>query len=219
MRPSTRSALVAVAAAAVALAVVAVPVLLRSDDDPEPSPSPTPVPGITATAVEVTSAPQVASELRGRATEEIGAALVTLYERAFTVPDAVEDAETEPDGPDPSPTPTPPSARLAASMTTIARRALAASPGVFDEAADIHVHSGTVRFEGVITFDGKDPLEALLEVNFLGEGAPLGSRSPLVRLQQKGTLVLRNTDSGWLVDGFDLRLQTAPAPTPSPEED
>ncbi len=211
VRPTTRYLLAAVAAAAVALAIVAVPVLLRDDEGPGPGASPTPKPGITAKARQVTSAPQVAAEVRGAATRDLGGALRTLYRTAFT-----ESADT-PAEPDPEATAPPrPSRRIGNSMTSIARRALATNPDVFDEGAGLSVFSGAVVFSGVITFDDERPVEALLEVDFLGDATPTGLSAPIVRVHQVGNLVMRNTESGWLVDGFDLRLATRPLVSPSP---
>jgi hypothetical protein len=210
MRSTPRFALAAVAAAAIALAIVAVPVLLRQVLRPDEGPAPTakPAPGITVRAGEISTAPQVGAPTRDAAVAEISQALKELYAQAFEQPQGTP-------GPDETPRPRP-EVRVRTSMTTIARQALAASPGVFDEAADLSVYTATVSFHGVITFDGKTPVEALLGVDFGGEAVPVGARSPAAKVRQTGTLVLKATPDGWLVDGFDLQLATRPLLTSTP---
>ncbi len=208
MRPSTRFLLTVLAATAIALAIVAVPILLRGDDDAQPPPKRTPAPGIRATATSFTTAPEVPAANKRAARLGIEKSLVAMYRRAFAQP-----ASTP--APDASPRPLP-AARAATSMTKSARTALVRSPGVFDEAADLSVYRGLIRYGGVVTFEGKRPIEAFLDVDFAGEAVPIGSRSPRVRVRQLGTVVMKRFDHGWFVEGFDLRLVTRPVPTPTP---
>lgn len=205
MHPIWRFILTAVAAAAIALAILATPVLFRGGETAEPRR--TPEPGLRATPGEIRTMPDVSATTRGELTAEIGSALVRLYERAFGDPDRPPEPEASP-GPKPS-------VRLRPLLTKIARAALTKSPAVFDDASDLFVYSGTVTFEGVVTFDGKQPLEALVEVDFGGEAVP-AARSPVLKVRQRGTMVLKRTGGDWLLDGFDLRFATRPLPSPTP---
>lgn len=207
MRPTTRFALTVLAAAAIALAISAVPILLREDQPT--AVQPTPEPGLRTRAGEIRTAPDVGAPTRKAVVSDISEALHKLYSRAFVQP------QTTP-GPKASPRPLP-AKRVRRSMTNIARAALAKSPGIFDEAADLTVYSGVISYSGLVTFDGKRPVEALLDVSFGGDAVPVGSLSPAVRLRQSGTIVLKNTDDGWLVDGFDLSFATRPLDTPTPQ--
>jgi hypothetical protein len=211
VRPTTRSLLAAVFVAAVALAIVAVPLILRDDQSQRPGASPTPKPGISISARQVESAPQVSAQVKDAATKDIARMLVGLYRTAFVVPNG-----TDPD----DPALEKPSARIAGSLTRIARTALTADPDVFDRADDLSVFTGKVVFGGVITFaaSGADSraIEAFLDIDFLGDGTPIGSSAPVARIHQVGTLVLRSNNDRWYVDGFDLRLATRPLETPSP---
>jgi hypothetical protein len=206
MRPTSRFALTVLAAAAIALAISAVPILLREDQPT--AVQPTPKPGVQARAGEIRTARDVGAPTRRAVVADISKTLQRLYSRAFVQPQ-------ETPGPNDTPRPAP-AKRVRASMTKIARSALAKSPGIFDEAADLTVYSGVIRFGGLVTFEGKRPLEALLDVDFAGDAVPVGSLSPAVRVRQRGTIVLKNSADGWLVDGFDLRFATRPFNTPTP---
>lgn len=206
MRSIVRFALTALVAAVAALAILTIPILFRGDATT--APRPTPRPGLLVVAEQIRTAPDVSAPTRAAVTAQLGKALKSLYAKGFVQP------LTTP-GPDESPRPAP-AKRVAPSLTSIARAGLARSPQVFNEAGDLSVYSGTIVFEGFITFDGKRPIEAMLDVDFSGEAAPVGPRSPLVKLRQTGTVVLKNTSGGWLVDGFDLRLATRPLPSPTP---
>jgi hypothetical protein len=203
MHPIWRFTFTAIAAAAIALGILSIPLLFRGGEAAPPRP--TPAPGLRAKAIELKTMPDVADATRRKANAQIAIALVRLYKLAYAQPHPAPDATPGPR----------PSKRITSAFTKIARTALAKSPNVFDEGADISVHGGTVAYSGVVTFEGKRPLEAMLEINFLAEGTP-PARSPVVRVNQRGTLVLKNTPDGWLVDGFDLRFATRPIPEPTP---
>lgn len=206
MAPILRFALTVIAAIVIVGSIVAGPALLRSPEV-EP-PQVTPKPGITVSAKEMRTVPNVSSERRRLVTKEIGRSLRIFYTRGFIQPAAT---------PLPNESPRPrPSRRVTRFLTKQARTALARQPGPFDDAEDLAVYTGTVAFGGLLTFDGRDPVEAFLDVDFGGHATPVGRSSPQVKVRQVGTIVLKHADDMWLVDGFDLKLVVRPVPTPTP---
>lgn len=148
----------------------------------------------------------VTSPRRKAATDEISSALRRLYTRAFMKGGPASVASPRPS----------PLLRLHSSMTKAAIAALKKSPDVFDAGDDLVVFKGSLRYGGLVTFGTRKPVEALLEVEFIGRAAPQGRNVPIARVHQRGTILLHRTSTTWLVDGFDLRIETRPQPSPTP---
>lgn len=204
MSPVIRSALTFAAGVVIALAFTIGPSLVRSGD--EAVPTKTPKPGITAVSKEISTVPEVSPQRRKAVTKDIAKTLRGFYTRAFIQPAATP-------LPDASPRPKT-TRRVNELLTKQARAAFADNSRPFDEASDLAVYTGDVAFEGMIVFDGRRPLEAFLEIDFGGLATPVGRSSPIVRVRQLGTLVLKNVDGRWFVDGFDLKFVTRPSPSP-----
>jgi hypothetical protein len=197
-----RSLGIVVVVAAVAIGAA---VYLGRRDLTVPAASPV-VTGIDAHAKEIRTVPDVGTDTRRKAAREIADAIERVYTAALTRP--VDSAA----GASPSPGP---ARRVRDLFTTGAVAALKKSPDVFD-LGPLVVTAGTANFSGVITFVGKDAKDALIELDFVGRATPIESTEPAVRVHQRGTLGLRRTQDGWLVQSFDLRLATRPESTPSP---
>ncbi len=206
MSPLLRTALTAIAAVAIVWALIAASGALRSQDDA--TTQPTPKPGITVRSTQMRTIPDVSAQRRRLVTKDVANALRTFYETAFVRPAATP-------APDQSPWPRP-TRRVSALMSKQARRALVKDPGPLDQAEDLAIYTGTITFGGLLTFDGRRPVEAFLDVDFDAVGVPVGRSSPHVKLRQLGKIVLKQTAEGWLVDGFDIELKTKPIPTPTP---
>jgi hypothetical protein len=196
----------AVFAVAAALAIAVVVALTNQD---EPAAQPTATPGIVATAKELALVPPVSDEVQRTITREIGVLLTELYERAF-----VPEAATR------TPAPTgevSASSRIDSLFTRKAAEALRKDPDVWERAADFAIGRGRVTFGGLATLEGSKPVQALLEVEFEATGTPEQRVSPVVRVRQKGTVLLVYSSDRWFVDGFDLEFASAPVtPSPSP---
>jgi hypothetical protein len=203
MSVATRRVTTAVVLATTVVVVVAV--YLGRRDAALPEPSMTPV-GITAHATDIRTVPDVSPKARKDVADILAATLRLLYTRAFTA--------TLQATPSTSPTPGP-ARRLKSLMTKPAVAALKKSPGVFD-LGELVVTNGAIVFSGLVTFDGKEPYDALLDVEFVGRATPLGMSTPVARVHQEGTIGLRRSPVGWLIDSFDLRFATKPQPTPTP---
>lgn len=203
-RPS-RGPLVVLALAAL-LAAIVVPIVFDSDSRP---PEPTPSPGIVAVAEEMRTVPPLPPALERTLAREIGDMVADLYERAFVT----VRIETKP-----APTGgASPQLRLAGLFTPKAAAALTNDADVFQRIEDLEVARGRVTFGGLATLEGSKPVQALLEIVFEASGTPAQRVSPIVRLTQRGTLLLVHSSNRWLVDGFDLKFDSAPvSPSPSP---
>ncbi len=198
----------AVFAVAAALAV-AVFVALSAEETP--SDGPTPSPGVFPAPLELALVPPGSDELQQQITDEIGVVLSRLYERAF-VPEA---AGMTP-GPDGEMTTW---SNIRPLFTQKAAEALRKDADVFERATDLTIARGRVTFGGLATLEGSKPVQALLEVVFDATATPEERVSPLVRVRQRGTILLVYRRNQWFVDGFDLKFATAPAtPTPSPSD-
>ncbi|MGH2758913.1 MAG: hypothetical protein ACRDKJ_05040, partial [Actinomycetota bacterium] len=159
---------------------------------------------------ELALVPPGSDELQRRITSDIGAVLAELYERAF-VPQAAGAS------PDPT-TEATPASRIRSFFTKKAAAALQKDPDVFERARDLTIARGRVTFGGLATLEGSKPVQALLEVVFDATATPEQRVSPLVRVRQRGTILLVYRSNRWFVDGFDLRFSSAPV-TPSPTAD
>jgi len=209
MHHRTKTLLTMLLPAAVVVLLAAVVVLLRTDE-PAPPPDETAKPGISVTAKELHLMPEVSKERRRIVTSRLQAALERFYVRAFIVPPVAADAAA-------SPAPPGPLKRIHPQMTSSARAALKRRPEIFETTKDLSVFIRTVVFSGVVTMDGSNPIDALLDVDFNARATPVGRSAPLASLRHVGTMRLKRTASlGWLVDGFDLKLRTKPLLTPSP---
>ena len=193
--------------ALVALAIVAVPLFLLKATPSTPGP-PTPAPGVVTSHGPLRFVPDPGSGRRAVAAD-LSRFIGRLYADAF-VP--------EPQGdPPPSPTPTPgPAVRLARHFTASARATLNAHPDVFGPGAAVQVHNGRITFDGLVTMRGRRPAQAFLTVAFTGAGFTRGTP---VAITQKGNVLLVHAEQGWLVGGFDLKLNevsVTPSPSPTP---
>ena len=196
-----RLTLTVIAVAAVALAVVVVPPLLTRPRPTRPSPRP----GVATIPGSLQIVPDPGAPRREAVTTSVRAFLQTLYETAFV------------NGTRVSPSPSPSAAAEVPSMltplfTAAAVRALSAQPGVFDPGNGVNVSNGRLDFAGVISMTGPRPVQAFLEVGFTGSGASHGTP---VTVTQRGTVLLVHSEQGWLVGGFDVKLE-AVSVTPSP---
>jgi hypothetical protein len=205
MAPRSRPSLVISILASIALAVVAVLLYLGRRDAGAPA-APPPSVGLKVHATDLRTVPDVSTMKRKTTADDLAGVLRKVYTRAFTGPlDAT---------PSTSPSPSP-ARRIRDLLTPPAVAALKKSPDVFD-LGPLVVTNGKLAFGGVVTFDGKDPVGALLDVNFVARATPIASTTPVAQIHQEGTISLRHTSEGWLVDGFDLRIDSRPEPTPSP---
>jgi hypothetical protein len=206
---SSRGFTLAVFAIAAALAVA---VFVALSKDEPPGAGPTPTPGVFAAPLELALVPPGSDELQRQITRDIGDVLAALYERAF-VPQASET----------TPAPTgeeTPARRIRSLFTEKAAAALREDPDVFERATDLTIARGRVTFGGLATLEGDKPVQALLEVVFDATATPEERVSPLVRVRQRGTILMVYRSDRWFVDGFDLRFASAPvtpSPSPSPE--
>jgi hypothetical protein len=204
MRLRARTLLVILLPAAIVVLIAGGIAALRQFDE-EPPPQATPTPGITVTAGEIRALPDVSGTRRRVATEELESALERFYREAFIAPESSKDA--------PAPGPL---QRIRTLMTSAAREAAKKRPEIFESTADLSVTSGNAVFSGLVTMDGAKPLHALLDVDFNALATPIGYDTPVAKIRHVGTLRMKRTKTGWLVDGFDLRMRTQPLPSPSP---
>jgi hypothetical protein len=204
--PRSRSWNVFAAAAVLAIAVVgAVALLNRRTEHPAQA---TPRPGIAAVATDVETVPKLPTARRLQIVSELGAALTRLYTVAFVSPEAT---------PAPASSPRIVEDRLKTFFTPKARAALA-SDNVFRLQKGLELDHGRIGFSGVVTIEGADPVQALLDVDFLSVASQEGDRGPQVRVHQQGTISLVRAGQRWLVEGFDLRFATKPIPSPTPTD-
>jgi hypothetical protein len=200
-----RFALTVAVTTLVALGIALVPIVLVTRDGDTPSPSPG-TPGIGVVATDLRIVPEVSVEKRKAYAAALKTVLHGLYTGAFT-------AEAATDVPSPSPA----SSELDPFLTVAAQKAVRANPEVFSAGEDLTVTQGRVEFAGVVTLDGSRGIAALVTVDFTGTASPVGESSPTARIRQTGTIELtRAGDGAWLVSGFDVKLTSEPAPTPTP---
>ena len=193
---------------AAVVAVIVVPIILvRSNSDRSAGPEHDN--GVDVVTGQIRTIPQLSAERKSEVVEQLKAVLQNLYERAFLEGGT---AATAP----PSPEPTP-ATRVDDLFTANARKALHKDPDVF-RLAGAAASEGKLSVEGVITLEESKPVQALLQVDFVGTGDPRGGKT--LRISQKGTLLLSATPDGWRVAGFGLRFESelaTPSPSPTPE--
>jgi hypothetical protein len=194
-------------------AALAVAVFVALSKDEPPGAGPTPTPGVFPAPLELALVPPGSDELQRQITSDIGAVLAELYERAF-VPQAATETTPAPTGE------ITPASRIRSLFTKKAAAALREDPDVFERATDLTIARGRVTFGGLATLEGDKPVQALLEVVFDATATPEERVSPLVRVRQRGTILMVYRSNRWFVDGFDLRFASAPVtPSPSPSPD
>ena len=144
---------------------------------------------------------------RSELTAQMTAFLGTVYKRAFIRP--------RPAGPTPLPGRYSTTESLTPFFAKPARAALRAHAGAFTLGPHLDLLTGVVTYGGGVTTQGKVST-ALLNIRFDGSGSRSDEPTPVVLVTQSGTMLLQHTGSGWYVREFDLKLQTKPAPTPTP---
>jgi hypothetical protein len=178
-----------------------VPVFVLKPERPEP----TPTPGIAVAHGPLRFVPDPGAARRTTAAD-ITRFLGRFYNALFT------SRQPEPDA-----TPTPkPSVRLAQFFAARARATVDAHADVFEPGTGVDVNRGRLSFDGVVTMAGRRPSQAFLAIRFTGMGETRGT--PVV-LTHRGNVLLIHSEQGWLISGFDLKLDEAsvtPSPSPSP---
>ncbi len=206
---SPRSRFLLTAAATLAVLAGAVVTYVSFAERNEDAPEATPRPGLAVTASEIRVVPDdVMVSRRAAAAAELSKTLRAFYTRAFFASPSLQRGD---DLATPRPTRW---SQLRESMTKSAFAALERSPGVFD-AGELVVFEGTLTFGGLVTFGSAKPAEALLDVDLVARAAPAGDGHPIAKVHQTGTIRMTRTSTGWLVDGFDLRFESRPLPTPT----
>lgn len=133
------------------------------------------------------------------AAAEIETTLADLYRRAFT-----------PQPASPPPARTPPAPALPTAMFTAeAASAIAPHRDAFTPASEGALSYGDLSFSGVVSMGDGRPVEALVDVEFVG-------RRGRVRVVQTGKLLLYRMEPGWRVSGFDVTLRSERRVPPSP---